>query len=902
MARRRALVAALVVVFVAAFAPAASAKVSALKAREGNALGLIPIHGVQDPAAGTQTPAVYHGGPVMSGGITEHLIFWKPAGFQYHPGYEVGIQTFFNDVAADSGDTTNIFSTLTQFGDSNGPGDYDISVDSIDDTQPFPTSDNCASANGIPTCLTDHQVQAEVDRVIDANGLHRGLHDLYMVYLPQDVDTCILPGICGTNAFGGYHSLSDLGHGTTIYANLPDPEIEGTLPDDATFPNGNPDAEIQMDVSGHETEEAMTDPTGTGWMDPNGFEVADKCEFGPVLGPTLGEATNGADFNQTINGDHYLVQEMWSNDDGGCVQRTTQTASPLPLAQVNMNQFSTTVSGNIGSNHAVDVSVDLIRAGTLVSSASTTSSAADGSWSVNLSHPVGDDRDIIGVSYGAQTGAPSDEEILTGNGGDPFDEAGWTGWGDLDTGFFITPDGNDVIYAPCFQTGVSTLLINSGSQPTGVCDTETDQSDTSLGSPLTNADSVSLRTNDNRAFSTDNPNGGLVNLTVPFGEPGSTSPDGNVGGFPVCTADLELGQASCSGLVPGDHYTLTRSRGGANVGADADDSGELTAAFSGSPALTGGDTVTLRNSASRVLTTLHVAHLRVDLTGEQTAVSGGTCEADDYYGPFTIGPSTSSSAGAFDGPAGTGTICPPNGHAAGLDATTIAQTDDHSGGQTQTEVPDVEDTSPLQAETINGAFTALADPGLPGPSNSVIPSTDAVSLTIAPASGGAPVFTSGNVNNASGVAVPALTPGTYAATWVLTDKNGDTRTVRTRFVEQSANAGPQGPPGAPGPQGPKGDRGPRGPRGKTVKVSCKLKGKKIHCTVKAAGTKPASVRAMLSRGSRITAIGHGRLRRGRAALTLRPVGRVRRGRARITLVIATSRHSAVTITKAVRLR
>jgi hypothetical protein len=214
-------------------------------------------------------------------------------------------------------------------------------------------------------------------------------------------------------------------------------------------------------------------------------------------------------------------------------------------------------------------------------------------------------------------------------------------------------------------------------------------------------------------------------------------------------------------------------------------------------------------------------------------------------------------------------------------------------------VPDVEDTSPLQAETVYGGFTALADPGLPGPNNSVLALTDTVALSIAPAGGGAPVFSSGNVNSASGVAVPALTPGTYAATWVVTDKNGDTRTVHTRFVEQSANSGPQGPPGPPGP---KGDRGPRGPRGKSVKVSCKLKGKKIHCTVKAGRSRTASVRAMLSRGSRITAIGHGRLRRGHAALTLRPVGRVRRGRARITLVIATGRHSAVTITQAVRLR
>ena len=59
-------------------------------------------------------------------------------------------------------------------------------------------------------------------------------------------------------------------------------------------------------------------------MDPNGFEVADKCEFGPQDGTPLGYATDGSPYNQLIGGHEYLIQEMWSNDDGGCVQRTTR--------------------------------------------------------------------------------------------------------------------------------------------------------------------------------------------------------------------------------------------------------------------------------------------------------------------------------------------------------------------------------------------------------------------------------------------------------------------------------------------------------------------------------------------------------------------------------------------------
>ena len=54
------------------------------------------------------------------------------------------------------------------------------------------------------------------------------------------------------------------------------------------------------------------------------------------------------------------------------------------------------------------------------------------------------------------------------------------------------------------------------------------------------------------------------------------------------------------------------------------------------------------------------------------------------------------------------------------------------------------------------------------------------------------MFTTPNVNSVNGTPVPALTPGSYNATWVITDLNGDTRTVLTRFVEQSGGKGSGG--------------------------------------------------------------------------------------------------------------
>ena len=104
-----------------------------------------------------------------------------------------------------------------------------------------------------------------------------------------------------------------------------------------------------------------------------------------------------------------------------------------------------------------------------------------------------------------------------------------------------------------------------------------------------------------------------------------------------------------------------------------------------------------------------------------------------------------------------------NGDAAGLPTATIAQTDERSGGLTQTEVPDIQDTSPIEGETVYGRFTALAESGLTlGPDNSVDPDRRGLADRARASSrrdGGAPVFTRRNVDTAKGVSVGPLRDG-----------------------------------------------------------------------------------------------------------------------------------------------
>lgn len=298
-----------------------------------------------------------------------------------------------------------------------------------------------------------------------------------------------------------------------------------------------------------------------------------------------------------------------------------------------------------------------------------------------------------------------------------------------------------------------------------------------------------MTSEDNRAVWIENPNGALVKLTIPVGEPQGVSSVSNnqilfnPTGFPSCAADLRTRAVRCTGLVPHSRYVLVRRRRHAVRRGRAGPNGSLTiAGFPGAQGIAGGDLLTLSNGSGRTLTTLHVAHLRVALIGNQTVVSKGTCQAGDFWGAPLGSPPLSLSAGV-PGVGGSGTICPPDGRAAGLPAARIAQIDDLSGGQTRTELPVIEGTSPLDGETLYGPFIAQARTGLAGPNGSVITTRTRVLLTITRSTGRAPVFQAGNVDTAGGVAVPALAPGAYLAEWVVVDVNSDTRTVMTHFVE-----------------------------------------------------------------------------------------------------------------------
>jgi hypothetical protein len=323
--------------------------VHALRAHSG-----CQVHNTDEAANGTP-PLIWHKGAMMgtpsTGPVVVTPIFWDPAGHPMTSTYKSIITRYLGDVAAASGTHTNVFSTLNEYFGSNGNISYQLRLGApIDDTNALPKSTcNLTSqdrtgiygdGSGYDTCLDDAQVITETENVVSSKGLPVDLAHIYVLFLAKHVETCFAGGTTATAgnhctinhepsaAYCAYHSQTS--HGL-VYANLSFPIYNSatgfTCSSDAIYPtvqtpNGDPDADTELSPTSHEIMEAITDPdVHGGWYDSSGFENGDECSY--VFGSTRGG--RGKLYNQVINGNHYLTQEEFSNQDFfrtglGCLQ------------------------------------------------------------------------------------------------------------------------------------------------------------------------------------------------------------------------------------------------------------------------------------------------------------------------------------------------------------------------------------------------------------------------------------------------------------------------------------------------------------------------------------------------------------------------------------------------------
>ena len=293
-------------------------------------LGAVPVRGAalgmgqeKDRGMGslvTSGRLIYHGGPVMRTNKT-FAIYWVPSGRSMVSGYRSTIDRYLHDVAADSGGVQNVYSTLTQYSDTTGPIAYSQKFGgSTTTTDAFP-SNGCPAYDGLRVCLTDAQVSAQIKRVIAAKGWVAGPTHSFFLFVPKNVGTCedAAGSTCAFTAYCAYHSWIGTGATQIVYASMPYADTDPGSCSTGQSPNGT-DADDTLNLASHEHREMIEDPRGDAWYDSAGNEGADKCAW--KFGPRLGSTTAG-DYNQTINGHHYFVQEEWTNARSTCVQRGT---------------------------------------------------------------------------------------------------------------------------------------------------------------------------------------------------------------------------------------------------------------------------------------------------------------------------------------------------------------------------------------------------------------------------------------------------------------------------------------------------------------------------------------------------------------------------------------------------
>jgi hypothetical protein len=107
----------------------------------------------------------------------------------------------------------------------------------------------------------------------------------------------------------------------------------GSEPAGLPTPNGDADADAEINVISHEQIETVNDPQLNAWYDAAGYEIADKCASS--LGAV---AADGG--NVTLTGQRFLVQQEFSNVDNACVIKLAETMVAIPY-------FLTTAPGVI---------------------------------------------------------------------------------------------------------------------------------------------------------------------------------------------------------------------------------------------------------------------------------------------------------------------------------------------------------------------------------------------------------------------------------------------------------------------------------------------------------------------------------------------------------------------------
>lgn len=280
-------------------------------------LGVNPVDHTNPPAGvGTASCVDVHGAPLPPASLCFHwgtvlpangssktktyALYWDP--YRAYPAAsKFALDTFFADVAHDSGLLGNPFADSPQYLGTNGRAAYaQAFYGAVTDYGGYPAG--CpvppGQTSSIPSqahyvaCVNDANVQAEIQRMIAVNALPHDGSQLFTLFTPPTVAVCsnavgaqcsltdpaCSPGAgpaCLQSAFCGYHSYMPAGGVLIPYA--VQPWTAGTACDEPAsyFPPGTEPALRLVSPLSEALLGAVTDPFFGGWFSRTGAEIGD---------------------------------------------------------------------------------------------------------------------------------------------------------------------------------------------------------------------------------------------------------------------------------------------------------------------------------------------------------------------------------------------------------------------------------------------------------------------------------------------------------------------------------------------------------------------------------------------------------------------------------------------------
>jgi len=169
------------------------------------------------------------GGPVMHVNNV-YAIYWDPSqpgwpgssypsGFGYHGDWKEVIDGYLQNVGSESGKLGDVYAVDAQYTDKTGNAAYSsVFRGAYTDTNPYPAEGGCKDPeNGgyeVITCLSDQQIQTQLQSFIAQHGLSTGMGSMFVVLTPPQVEVCVDGGPtakrCSENTAGNqvcsYHS------------------------------------------------------------------------------------------------------------------------------------------------------------------------------------------------------------------------------------------------------------------------------------------------------------------------------------------------------------------------------------------------------------------------------------------------------------------------------------------------------------------------------------------------------------------------------------------------------------------------------------------------------------------------------------------------------------------------